>query len=103
MKPYITTVAIDLDARRDLLIHIRTINPGFFDLLYNKHLKDKLVYSDFDKALLEALASFGITFLINDLTIFLEYKTNAGFELLDKFDDYDSALQFAIALLKVRK
>lgn len=106
----IDSVAIDLDVRRDLLLYIKETNPEFYDRLYNGYLKDKLTFSDLEKALFEALASVGITILIDkDLTIWLEYQSNkianamSGISMLDKHDDFDSALTFAIALLKVKK
>lgn len=102
MKPYIATIGIDLDARRDLLLHLKQSNPEFFNRLYAK-LKDKLTYSDFDKALVETLASTGITIMLDEeLTLMIEYRTKSGNTILEVFQDFESALQFAIALLKIR-
>ena len=104
MKPYIATIGIDLDARRDLLLHISRINPDFYNRFYNGHLKDKVTYSDFERALFEALASIGIVFVIDEgLTIRIDYKTRSGSSIIETFQDYESALQFAIALLNIKQ
>lgn len=100
MKHFVTTIAVDLDARRTLLIYLRNTNPYFFKRLYAR-LQDKLAFTDFDKALLETLAEDDIVIVSDNLTLYVQHKVG-NLSMLEKHDDYESALQFAIALLRIK-
>lgn len=99
----VITVGVDLDARREMLLHIKRINPQFFQRLYNEFLKDKITYSDLELALFNALASVGITLIIqDDLSLMIDYRTTSGNTVLEKLSDYETALQFAFGLLRLK-
>lgn len=102
MNNSISKVASGLDAKRDLLLHIKSDHPEFYIRLIG-YLKDKHTFSDLEHALVNALATVGITvYLKGDLSLHLEHKTSSGTIIHENFDDYEAALHFAIGLLHTK-
>lgn len=94
-------VARELDAKRDLLLLIKAINPAFYNEFVREFFTDPLTYIGFEKDLFKALAAVkGITIAAQDPRdsedngVILMYA-----DVIVEFDCYEDAIVHAIRLL----
>jgi hypothetical protein len=98
MKNPVDTIASQLDAKLELLNHIKNVNSAFYNEFVREFLSDPLTFAGLEKELINALHSIGgITISRKDDKLFVEYKT-----VKEPFDSYEDALKFAVATLYIR-
>ena len=105
MKNPIDRISASLDAKRELLAHIKDVNTPFYNELIREHLTDRLTFTNFERDLARGLAAIGITIFIKEHdqnNVFITYKLKTT-EVEEIFPDYEAALKFAIGLLNVKK
>jgi hypothetical protein len=97
MKNPVDKIASPLDAKLQLLNHIKDVNPSFYNEFVREFLTDRLTFVGLEKELVNALHSVsGITVSRDEDKIFISYKNT-----MEKFDSYEDALKFAVGLLYV--
>jgi hypothetical protein len=102
-KNPIDKIASLLDARRELLNHIKDVNLGFYNEMMREFISDRLTLTNFERELLNALTSISeITLFLNNDVIKVSHKTKGGTVITEEFEDFETALKFAIGLLHIK-
>jgi hypothetical protein len=98
-------VAQPMDGKLGLLVHIKDVNPAFYNEFVREFLTDRLTLTNLERDLVRALSAIaGITVYVtvDDLsTVWVKYKS-VHREWDEPHDSYESALRFAVGLLHVK-
>lgn len=104
MNNAIDRVSAIVDAKLDLLIHIKKVNPKFYEEFVRYFLQDRLTFVGFEKDLTTALERVAgiMVYRHPDNSIWVKYKLKGGGSSYETFDAYEGAFRFAIGLLHIK-
>lgn len=95
-------LALHADAAKDILIAIKSNNERFYNEFVREFLTDRLTFTNFERDLVNALHTIaGITIFRSEIDLrddVNKIHVKHG-KIIDSFDDFESAFNFAIAIL----
>jgi hypothetical protein len=71
--------------------------------MMREFISDRLTLMNFERELLNALTTIaGITVFLDNDVIKVSHETKGGIEITEEFEDFETALKFAVGLLHIK-